>query len=245
MIKDWYKHWFLSEEYLDVYGHRNEKDAEKFLNLVLKFIDIPGALVLDAACGAGRHSIALAKKGFNVTAFDLSRALLRIATRNSISENVSVKFFNADLRNVSLKKKFHLIINAFTSFGYFETDEENFSFIRNAFDYLLDDGKFILDYFNSDYLQRNLTAYSEKISEGKIIVERRSIVDDRVVKEIEIRNGSSNKIFYESVKLYSPDRLLKKLEEIGFGILCIYGNYNGEIFNQTNSERMILICGKK
>lgn len=244
MSSDWYRDWFLSDEYIDVYLHRNDEEAERFLKTVLKFIDIPEASVLDAACGAGRHSIALAKRGFRVTAFDLSINLLKLAFKKAEKENLHVNFFKADFKNVGLKPGFDLIINAFTSFGYFETDEENFRFICDSVNFLNKGGKFVLDYMNIDFLKKNLIPYSEKYVEEKKIIERRKIIDERIVKEICIENGSMKKCFIESVRMYSHDFLVNELKTIGFEIEKILGNYDGDTFDPVNSDRIILICGR-
>ena len=62
-MKEWYKDWFSSDEYLSLYPHRDDEDAEKLLELILTETNpVKNASVLDAACGAGRHSINLASK---------------------------------------------------------------------------------------------------------------------------------------------------------------------------------------
>ena len=76
-MKNWYQEWFASEEYLLVYKHRNLADAEKLINFILSNIELESnSRILDIACGAGRHSFLLSKKGFSVFGFDLSKPLL-------------------------------------------------------------------------------------------------------------------------------------------------------------------------
>ena len=71
-MNDWFYDWFESEDYLKVYNHRNECDAKKLFDLIIKKISVEAkADVLDIACGAGRHSILFASKGFNVTGVEL------------------------------------------------------------------------------------------------------------------------------------------------------------------------------
>ena len=67
----WYNDWFNSEYYLKVYKHRDEVEAERLVSLILNNVNLEGGSnILDMACGSGRHAIAFAKKGFNVTAID-------------------------------------------------------------------------------------------------------------------------------------------------------------------------------
>ena len=91
MGHEWYKDWFADERYLALYRHRNSAEAERALDLILKITAIPrNALILDLACGAGRHSIDLAKRGYTyVTGVDLSDTLIREAKLSAESNEVA------------------------------------------------------------------------------------------------------------------------------------------------------------
>ncbi|MCF6271165.1 MAG: class I SAM-dependent methyltransferase [Melioribacteraceae bacterium] len=113
---EWFKDWFASEEYLNVYSHRNKEDANSLLKLINSNISIPqNASILDSACGNGRHSEQFSKFGYNVVGFDLSKTLLKIAQKNKQSKNLD--YFCSDIRNIPINKKFDVIFNQFTSFG--------------------------------------------------------------------------------------------------------------------------------
>ena len=242
-MSEWYKNWFASEEYLEVYRHRNEEDANDLLNLILKSVNLQAnSFVLDSACGAGRHSAALKEKGFNVTAFDLSKSLLKIGKRNSKKLNRQIDFFCSDIRNVSLKFKFDLIINLFTSFGYFNTDEENFSFIKQSKNLLKVGGYFVFDYFNKSDLIKNLVPETINVQNSKTYSEKRFIENDRVIKEINIKGNGVKNNYIESVMLYSPEKIISIFETTGYIIQNIYGDYKGSPFHFENSERLILIA---
>lgn len=244
-MSEWYKDWFNSEEYLTVYKHRNDQDADKLLKLIFNNVDIPKkSNVLDAACGAGRHSIQLAKNGFNVTGFDLSDTLLKIAKINAVKQKADINFINSDIRNFYSKTNFSLIVNLFTSFGYFDSDDENFKFFENAFSMLLEGGYLVFDYFNSNYLMSNLVPISQKQIGDLNITEKRTINNNRVKKEIIIKKNSLTKSFIESVKLYDFSTILSKFEEIGYKNFKIFGDFEGDSFNELNSDRLIIICQK-
>ena len=90
-MSEWFEVWFNTDEYLDVYQHRNEADANALVQLILKNVNLDrNASVLDLACGAGRHSILFAKRGFKVTAVDLSDNLLRVAKKSAEKNKVSI-----------------------------------------------------------------------------------------------------------------------------------------------------------
>jgi len=245
MEKEWYKDWFASKDYLDVYRHRNSEDTENLIKLVLSNIIInDGASILDAACGAGRHSIKFAQKGFDVTGFDLSGTLLQIAIDEAEKRKIKINFQISDLRTFNSNIKFDLILSLFTSFGYFNTDEENFAFVRNAFQMLNENGYYVLDYLNKNYLEANLIEYTERKVDGKKIMEDRTIIDGRVVKKISIRKENQNDEYLESVKLYTADELINKFSNIGFKNNKMFGDYLGHNFNIETSERCIIIFQK-
>ena len=238
----WFEDWFADKDYLKVYGHRDSDDAKQLIETVLSQIDVPkNAKVLDAACGAGRYSHLLAGKGFNVTGFDLSKQLLEVANKNF---EHSVNLFRADLRSIQFKEKFDLIFNVFTSFGYFESDEENFLFIKNAYTFLHNGGYFVFDFLNKDFVINNLNPKTEKELDGLSIVETREIVDGRVVKKITLRRDQGIKEFVESVRLYDKDKIISEFENIGYNVKKVFGDYLGKEYNSQQSARLIIIFQK-
>jgi SAM-dependent methyltransferase len=245
MKKNWYDHWFNSPEYLEVYKHRNETDAEKHINFITSAIDLkPSAKILDLACGAGRHSVLLARKGYVVTAVDLSDVLLNEAIRIASMEQLKINFVKSDIRYLQIDDSFDLIINLFTSFGYFQTDDENFVLFQKAYQLLKQGGYFIFDFFNKHHLLKNLKPLTEENGNGKKTVQKRFVREGRIEKIIEILSSEGKKVYNESVKLYSPTELKNKLIEIGFEIINIYGDFECNKFDLDNSERFITVCRK-
>ena len=245
MKTDWYKDWFNTPEYLNVYRHRNDDDSERIIGLLLLNIEIDSkAKILDAACGAGRHSINFAEKGYDVHGFDLSETLLKIARKEASEKDLDIHFSNADKRYFKTDEKFGLIVSLFTSFGYFYSDEENFAFPRNAFNMLKKNGYYVLDYLNKSYIEESLVKFSRKNIKDKEIIESREISEGRVIKKIEIRKNGEKKEFIESVKLYSYDEIKEKFQGIGYTVFKVFGNYSGSIFDHLTSERCIIIFKK-
>ena len=244
-MENWFKDWFSSEEYLSVYQHRDDEDATKLLELILSQTKlIQQNSILDAACGAGRHSIYLASRGFKVIGFDLSKTLLLKAQDNAKKKSLENNFVCADLRNIYFRKKFDLIINLFTSFGYFKNNEENFKFINTAYSLLNENGFYVLDYLNKNFLLANLTGESKKVIDSKIIIERRKVVKDRIIKEIHIKKDLEEQHFIESVRLYSKNEIDTEFKRIGFTRVSVFGDYDGTNYDEQNSSRLILFFKK-
>lgn len=244
-MAEWFEEWFNTEEYLNVYRHRNEEDAKNLFNLIRKNIVLEnGSKVLDLACGAGRHSILFAKNGFDVTAVDISDNLLNVARKTAEEFKLNINFIKNDLRKLDLTDKFHLIINLFTSFGYFESDDENDEVIKIASQHLVDNGYFVMDFFNIIYLKNNLIPISyDKIEDG-IIKQERAMEGNRIVKKIIITRSAEEKRYFESVRTFTKDELTFLFEDNGLKVQSIYGDYLGNSFTEGSSPRIIIIAKK-
>lgn len=241
----WYKEWFDSDNYLKVYSHRDETEAERLVDLIGNNINFgAGSKVLDMACGSGRHAIIFASKGYEVTAIDLSKNLIAAADANAKAQNVIIEFVNSDILEFSSNSKFDLAVNLFTSFGYFDDEEDNFKVILKAFDILEAGGFFVIDYFNKNDLLKNLIPTSVFSDNGSRITQNRFIDANRVRKNIIIENDGKIDEFYESVRLYSHDEMLSFLERVGFKIVKKFGNYEGNNFEEESSQRLIIFAQK-
>jgi len=241
----WYKDWFNSENYLKLYKHRDNSEAERLVGLIEKYVNLNAqSAVLDMACGAGRHAIAFAKKGFKVTAVDLSERLLEAAKKNAITAGVSIDFTLSDILKFETDLKFDLAVNLFTSIGYFEDDEENFAVIKKANSLIKDGGYFVLDYFNKNFLLKNLVPTSIISKNGLKITQNRSISGNRVVKKIIIEKDGSIEEFYESVRLYSHEEIDSFMNRAGFNIIKEMGDFYGNAYEEETSPRLILFAKK-
>jgi SAM-dependent methyltransferase len=242
MSSNWYENWF-GNEYLTVYSHRDEEEARQLVQLILNSVSLDNnSKIIDLCCGQGRHAHLFAQEGFEVYGFDLSRKLLQVAKyKNENSKNTF--FVQADMRYLPVVHSFDLLLNLFTSFGYFQSDKENLAVFEQFHQALKKGGFFVFDYFNSPYLKEHLVRYHrEQI--GELMVEQeRYIEDSRVEKIIRLNRDGKESTFYESVKMYKPEQILKMMEETGLNVGYIFGDYSGSSLTE-NSERMIVIGEK-
>ena len=200
----WYHEWFNEKEYLLLYQHRDEVEANQLINLIEKEINLKtNSKVLDLCCGNGRHSILLSKRGYLVTGVDLSDNLLNIAKKNAILNNLDIRFIKSDMREINFKNEFDLTLNLFTSFGYFSTEEENEKVIKNIYMALKKNGYLVIDFFNKEYLINNIKPETITHINESTIIQRRKIIKNKVVKEIIIQKNNTKKFFKEEVVLYS------------------------------------------
>lgn len=256
MVEAWFKKWFNSQLYLDLYKHRDTNDAKKIISLISKNITLPkGSKVLDLACGSGRHSILFAGKGYNVLGIDLSGYLIKQAEKITKLKypqySERLKFEIKDMRDISHKNEFDLIVNLFSSFGYFDTDKENYRVVNGVSKALKKGGFFFFDFLNSQYLKKNLIPYDVKLRNHYGVIQVREINNGFVKKNIffiKNNNKSSYPVinnFYEKIKLYSLKDFRIFFNKAGLKIIKVFGNYSGKNYNPSDSERLIILARKK
>jgi SAM-dependent methyltransferase len=237
---DWFEAWF-GEDYLRIYQHRDETEAEHVIDLIARFLegrDIRS--VLDLGCGAGRHSKALCERWWTV-GLDLSAALLKTARR----EIPDAPYVRADMRELPFApESFDLVVNLFTSFGYFEDDRENERVLLCVCDTLRPGGTLVIDFLNASQVRSDLVPYDERVENGTTIEQTRAISpDDRFVEKT-IRLRERGKEYIERVRLLTPRDLERMLEVAGFAIVARIGDYAGAPWSEA-SPRTILLASRR
>jgi SAM-dependent methyltransferase len=243
-LKDWFETWFESPWYVKLYGHRSDEEAKKAIDLVLKETGVAkGSRVLDLCCGYGRHSRALADCGYDVTGIDGSEYLIEKAKEEYGCENTH--FIHLDMREEYPKAPYDLVVNFFTSFGYFDDEAENQLVFKRVFDALKTGGYFFFDFLNSDFLKENLVPETVSTEDTAEITQKRRIENGHVIKDIFIQEDNQKTLHYEErVRLYSGEQLINMLETARFTIEKTFGNYSGDEFLKEKSKRFIAIAKK-
>jgi SAM-dependent methyltransferase len=238
-MSEWFEQWF-GEEYIALYPHRNDAEAQRVVSLIAATLASRRVrLVLDLACGSGRHARFLGERWWT-SGVDLSEVLLRLARRN----NTPAKLVRADIRALPYRdSSFDLVVNLFTSFGYFETDTEHEMVLRDLARVMTPDGTFVIDFLNADQVRDQLVPCDERSIAGRKVEQRREITDDGrfVVKHIVMKDEGRGREFTERVRLFTREELTSMLERAGFRIEMSYGDYGAEPLTDT-SPRVILFA---
>lgn len=238
---EWYKRWF-GEEYLLVYEHRDDSEAAREVRAMRDILGLCGGeRVLDLCCGAGRHDTTLAEMGCRVYGLDYSMPLLKIGVDARCPGSRYPLFVRADARRIPFRDgAFDVVLNLFTSFGYF-TDEENIGMLVSIHRLLAPGGRFLIDYLNPPRVLAGLVEESERTREGLRIVERRRYDDAarRIEKRIELYGDHHDRCFHESVRLYTRDEMLDMLAAAGLTVKGVLGSMYGDSYGES-SARMIL-----
>lgn len=236
---EWFRDWF-GEAYLELYPHRDEDEAEAGVTLFLEASDLaPGARVLDVACGAGRHMRSLRRHGMAAVGLDLSLPLLERARRLGPLDPL----VRSDMRRLPFANaSFEGVTSFFTSFGYFDSAEEDAGVAREVRRVLSASGRFMLDFLNADLIRRSLVPEDVRIISGHRVRQTRSIEDGVVVKRIRIESDDGRRImreFEERVRLYDAEALESELARAGLTPEMRYGDYGGSLFDR-DSPRLII-----
>lgn len=242
MPQKWFQNWFNSPYYHILYQQRDHAEAEFFIDNLCKYLNPPPASrLLDIACGRGRHSIYLNSKGFDVTGIDLSIASIRYA---KAYENPHLHFYVHDMRYLFYNNYFDIALNLFTSFGYFETNDEHIKALKNFNRALKPNGLLILDFFNSCKVIDNLIPAMHKTVAGIDFNIHKKIENCKIVKNIDFTDQSQPYSFTEEVMAYSMNDFNVFFEQSGFKVTHCFGNYDLEEFDRDRSDRLIFICKK-
>ncbi len=234
----WYSSWFDTPYYHILYKERNYREAQVFMDNLTHYLNLPEkATVLDLACGKGRHSIYLNQLGFTVLGADLSENSIAEANKNA---NETLHFKVHDMRE-PFEEKFDAIFNLFTSFGYFENDDDNLTTLKAIKESLSDYGFAVIDFMNVSQVIETLVPEEIKTMEGIDFHIKRYLKENHIYKEIDFEDQGQKFHFTEKVKALTLKDFEDLMEEAGIYLLDIFGDYKLKKFHKTESERLIMI----
>jgi SAM-dependent methyltransferase len=205
---------------------------------ITHYLNLPeNAKVLDLACGKGRHSIYLNQLGFDVLGADLSENSIAEASKNT---NETLHFKVHDMRE-PFEEKYDAIFNLFTSFGYFENDEDNLTTLKAIKDSLSEYGFAVIDFMNvANVLETLVPEETKTVDEIEFHI-KRYLKDGHIYKEIDFEDKGQKFHFTEKVKALTLQDFEQLMEEAGIYLLDIFGDYKLKKFHKTESERLIMI----
>ena len=236
-MSEWFQEWF-GDVYLELYPHRDEAEAARAVALLQgQGVAKAGSRVLDLACGAGRHAVALAAAGASVTGLDLSLPLLRSGQR----KRVPAALVRGDIRHLPLRTgAFDAVVNLFTSFGYFATDAEHATTLGEVARVLRPGGRFALDFLNAPAVRATLVPQDERTVSGKRIVQRRRLDDGgrTVTKDIQLIDDG--RTYQERVRLFERVELETMLKDAGLRVDGAFGDYDGGPHTSSSSRLLLL-----
>jgi SAM-dependent methyltransferase len=240
----WFKQWFDSSFYHQLYANRDEKEAAGFIDeLINELQPATDSTMLDLGCGNGRHSKYLVSKGFEVAGIDLAASSIRQAKR---WQTEKLHFYVHDMRVPFGKNSFDYVFNFFTSFGYFDDPSEDRKVVKNIHSALKPGGVLVMDYINSVYAEKKLVPAEVKDIDGIIYKITRWTTDTHFFKKIKIENIEMGEPVehVERVKKFSVEQLKNLFDDCGLQLEKVYGNYSLDEYDLQTSPRLILLAKK-
>jgi SAM-dependent methyltransferase len=241
---DWWRTWF-GASYLELYDEPLQERTPVEIDQLERFLELrPPLRILDLPCGQGRHAIELARRGYDVTGVDLSPYLLEVARSRARAARVHVEWRQGDMRQ-PIGQTFDLILNLFTSFGYFADEADDRLVLRAAASMLEPGGRFLLEVINGERMLANFQE-REWFTVGQIaVMERRSldVATRRMVVERTVSSRNRREVNVHALRLYGGDELREMLMQEGFGRVQIYGDWDGE--HLTPESLRVLAVGTR
>lgn len=251
-MKQWYEELF--ENSAATYDEEPfVKGTEGEVDFVEKEIEFDkNATILDIGCGTGRHAIELAKRGYSVTAVDLSASQLAKARLKAGADNVSVQFKKADARYLDYSNQFDVVIMICEgAFPLMETDEMNFDILKNASNALKRKGVFVLTTLNGLFpLFHSVKDFLNQYSDHDVSrVNTFDLMTFRDYSEYEhVDDKGNKKVLKCNERYYVPSEITWLLKTVGFSQIDTYGAELGKWSRnnklKTEDLEMLVIARK-
>jgi SAM-dependent methyltransferase len=235
---NWFASWFDTSYYHLLYKDRDDHEAEFFMTHLTNFLNLPeNGTILDLACGKGRHAKYLNSLSYTVTGVDLSENSIITAKQ---FENDTLNFHVHDMR-IPYPQQFDAVFNLFTSFGYFDDDNDNIKTINAIRQSLNDTGFGVIDFMNVEYIIENLVSEETKTVEHIDFHIKRYVKDGFIYKEIRFLDADEEHFYTEKVQAITLNDFERYFEQANINLLAIFGDYKLNKFHLNSSKRLILL----
>lgn len=190
----------------------------------------PGAHVLDLCCGPGRHSIELHRRGFTVTGVDLHAPYLEQARKR----DADIEWVHADMREFGRERAFDAAVNMFSSFGYFEDQQDDRRVARHVCRSLKPGGAFLIDTMGKEVLARKFQPRAwYELDDGAILLEDRRIEHGwgGTSATWTVIRGREQQTHAFTMRLYAGTELARLLRDAGFAAVDVFGGLDGRPYD--------------
>lgn len=219
-MKDWWKGFFKVGVY-PLPSLVDEAATSLEVRELKRLLPVPrGARILDVACGVGRHSVPLARAGYVVTGLDYSASYLKQARRRAQRRKLNVRFVQGDMRRLGYEGRYDVVLNLWTSFGYFPSLTDDERTLRSMLRALKPGGWLVLEVVDPARFSNGFPPRHWDRIRGYWLLEATVLREGRDPAMIAERfivapNGktSRTKTF---VRMYTRSRLKAALEKAGF-----------------------------
>src|SRR5215469_808210 len=244
--------WYEDDEFWESFApyfftpERIESSGAQADGLIKLLGVAPSQCVLDLCCGIGRHSIALATRGLNMTGVDRTRAFLDRAKAAADKEGVRVEWVQDDMRTFKRPNAFDGAVNCVTSFGYFADQAEDLLVARNLHDSLKANARLVIEMLGKEVLARDFRERTwERLADGALLLQERKLSHgwDWLESRWTLIGPKRRKELTFSCRPYSGAELTAVLKQAGFREVELFGSLNGSPYD-NRAERLVAVATK-
>lgn len=245
--------WYKNGWTLDIKNQSWVEDTPNQIDFIIKTLELKGnEKILDLACGFGRHSLYLAKLGYNVTGVDITKDYINDARIEAQKNGLKIDFIQEDIRNIKFMENFDVVLNlADGAIGYLENDIENLKIFDAISNSLKIGGKHFMEICNAEHAKaffpkRHWEIGSKSLSLPEFIWENET--KRMLYSQWEAEFGKTLEKPKEikpinTIRLYSKNELNEILEKRNMKIISTYSNYYGK--PDTVKELQLMVYSKK
>ena len=216
------------------------------IDFVESVLDLPSsARVLDVGCGFGRHSVELAKRGYEVVGIDPSSAMIVAAKARARETAVTPQFLQTQAEQFESDRSFDAAICLFTTLGQISAQGENIGLVRRVYDALKPGGWFVVEVPQRETAVRHLK-FQEQFGAGErytAVTRQYDAADQTITEYFQLVAPESTRNYTLRYRLFSQSELAALLQQAGFAVQAVYGNYEGAPL--TSEHTTLLMVGRK
>jgi SAM-dependent methyltransferase len=231
--------WELVESF--VFTERRAELAWEQVTQIVEMLGLAeGARVLDLPCGNGRHSLALAERGFEVTGVDRTERYIETARSEAAKRGLQAKFLTGDMRDFREPGQYDAVLNLFGSFGYFEDPADDLKVLKNTFASLRPGGQVLIETAGKEIVARDFQARDwAEVGDALLLMDRAVGGHwERIESRYIVIRGGERFEHQVSIRSYSAAELSSLFLSAGFKDVRIYGSLEGIAYNQ-NAQRLV------
>lgn len=243
------KEWFESESFWEdfypvLFPDLLFDQAQEEMEQILDLIGHPVRSVLDLCCGPGRFAGLLAREGYQVTGVDRTPFLLDIAQR-AYGDFENVEWVLSDMRDFVRQESYDLVLNLYTSFGYFQDPAEDLRVLKNIALSLRPGGSVVIEVMGKEVLARNFEEIVTYKTEDGLFIQIHEILENwnLIRNEWTLIRGGNIRTFTFEHSLYAASDLIRLCEMAGFSDIGVFGNFDGRPYD--HNATLLIIIGRK
>lgn len=242
--KEWYKNSKLWLTFAPLmFGPDRWSQAPAEVDAIISLLNLTGTeRILDACCGVGRHSLEFARRGYSVTGVDITEDFIHAAEESAQAEGLSIHFIISDILEFTPPQLFNVVVNLYTSFGYFASEEEDLLFLRKLKECLVPGGVLLLETKGKEVTARDFKESEWYEEDGMYVLAKYEIEENwTLLKNRWILITEDSRCDYTfSHRLYSAHEALDLLKQAGFTNLAAYGSLQKIPYN-AKAETLVLL----